>query len=188
MPKLISSKLIFIFLLCFSFAFFIHATQAASITFQPQVPDKTLYSGITKITNASIGILISNIYKYATGVVGILAAVVLMFGGILWLTAGGNPTQIGEAKAWIMGALSGLVIVMTAYLILYVVNPALVTFPELSIKPVGAPKAQTQEDQKTIDENNKRRGSCTTTGAATSCSLCCNLDTCIPGFSSVTCK
>ncbi len=69
---------------------------------------------------------IAGIYKYAIGIVGILSAVVLMIGGILWIVAGGNATTIGEAKAWIGASLTGLVIALCSYLILYQVNPALV--------------------------------------------------------------
>ena len=83
-----------------------------------------------------IGEYIAGIYKYAIGIVGILAAVVLMVGGVLWIIAGGNATTIGEAKAWIGASLTGLVIALTSYLILYQVNPALVGFKGLDITMV----------------------------------------------------
>jgi hypothetical protein len=60
--------------------------------------------------------------------VGILAAIVLMFGGVLWLTAGGNPNRIENAKAWIGGSLTGLILALLSYLILYTLNPSLVNF------------------------------------------------------------
>lgn len=81
-----------------------------------------------------IGEYIAGVYKYAIGIVGILAAVVLMVGGVLWIVAGGNATTIGEAKAWIGASLTGLVIALTSYLILYQVNPALVGFNDLKIQ------------------------------------------------------
>ncbi|MFH1773194.1 MAG: hypothetical protein ABH818_02480, partial [Patescibacteria group bacterium] len=83
-----------------------------------------------------IGEYIVGIYKYAIGIVGILAAVVLMFGGAIWLTAGGNATRIGEAKAWIVASLSGLVIALSSYLILYQVNPDLLNFKPIKITVV----------------------------------------------------
>lgn len=83
------------------------------------------------------GKYIQAIYKYAIGVVGILAAVVLMVGGIIWLTAGGNQTRIGEAKAWIGASLTGLVIALTSYMILWTVNPALVQFRPIGVKMVN---------------------------------------------------
>jgi len=89
-----------------------------------------------KITNCAfpwIGEYIAGVYKYAIGIVGILAAVVLMVGGVLWIIAGGNATTIGEAKAWIGASLTGLVIALTSYTILYQVNPALVEFKPITL-------------------------------------------------------
>lgn len=83
-----------------------------------------------------IGVYISSLYKYLIGIVGILAAVVLMIGGVIWLTAGGNQTRIGEAKAWIGASLTGLIIALTSFMILYQVNPDLVNFKPIKITVV----------------------------------------------------
>ena len=83
-----------------------------------------------------IGEYIAGIYKYAIGIVGILAAVVLMIGGVIWIMAGGSATMIGEAKAWIGASLTGLVIALCSYVILYQVNPALVGFSGLNVQIV----------------------------------------------------
>lgn len=80
-----------------------------------------------------IGEYIAAIYKYAIGIVGILAAIVLMIGGVMWIIAGGNPTTIGEAKSWIGASLTGLILALCSYLILYQINPALVNFKSLKI-------------------------------------------------------
>lgn len=79
-------------------------------------------------STAWIAQYITAIYKYALGIVGILATVVLMVGGIIWLTAGGSASRITEAKAWIGASLTGLIIALASYTILYQVNPNLVTF------------------------------------------------------------
>jgi hypothetical protein len=89
-----------------------------------------------KIGPTSIGEYIQSIYKYAIGIVGILAAVVLMMGGVIWLTAGGNQTRVGEAKSWIGASLTGLIIALTSYLILATVNPALVQFRPIEMATV----------------------------------------------------
>ncbi len=83
-----------------------------------------------------IGQYIAGIYKYAIGVVGILAAVVLMVGGIVWLTAGGSATRVGEAKAWIGASLTGLIIALTSYMILYQINPKLTQFEPIKVTQV----------------------------------------------------
>ena len=75
-------------------------------------------------------------YKYAIGAVAILATVVMMIGGVVWITAAGSQTRIGEAKQWIGGALTGLVLVFSSYMILNIVNPDLVRFKPITIKKV----------------------------------------------------
>lgn len=73
------------------------------------------------------------IFKYATGVIGIIAAIVLMVAGVLWLTAAGNQEQIGNAKTMIASGLMGLVLTLGAFVILSLVNTNLV---KLKITPV----------------------------------------------------
>jgi len=96
-------------------------------------PDCTETNGVKTCSSNWIGEYIAGIYKYAIGIVGILAAVVLMIGGVMWIVAGGSATMIGEAKAWIGASLTGLVIALCSYAILYQVNPALVGFKALTL-------------------------------------------------------
>jgi hypothetical protein len=53
------------------------------------------------------------------------------------LTAGGNQTRIGEAKAYIGASLSGLLIALTSFMILATVNPKLTQFNPLDVTTVG---------------------------------------------------
>lgn len=84
--------------------------------------------------------MVRDIYKYAIGIVGILAAVVLMFGGVLWLVSAGNATRVGEAKAWIGASIIGLVLALTSYMILYQINPALLQFKPMEVTQVEKKK------------------------------------------------
>ncbi len=77
-------------------------------------------------TTAPIAAYVKSVYTYAVGAVGILAAVMLMIGGLRWILAGGNPSSIGEAKEMIFAAITGMVLVLTSYIVLSQVNPALV--------------------------------------------------------------
>lgn len=88
-------------------------------------------------TTRPIAEYIEVIYKYAIGIVGIVAAVVLMIGGVIWLTAGGNTTKVGEAKAWIGASLTGLVLVLTSYMILSQINPNLTEFKPTPIMQIS---------------------------------------------------
>lgn len=80
-----------------------------------------------------IGEYIAGIYNYGINIVGILAAIVIMIGGVLWLLAGGNSSKIGEAKKWIGASIGGLVIALASYTILYQINPNLTIFKPLRI-------------------------------------------------------
>jgi len=81
-----------------------------------------LKNGQTTCKNRWISDYIETIYKYLISIVGILATVIMMIGGVIWITAGGNASRIGEAKAWIGGALMGLVLALSSYTILYQIN------------------------------------------------------------------
>jgi hypothetical protein len=80
---------------------------------------------------------IIGVYKYGVGIGGILAAIVLMWGGVLWLTAGGNQSRVGEAQNWIKGSITGLVLLLSSYVLLYQINPDL-----LNLKPVQISEIQ----------------------------------------------
>lgn len=102
----------------------------------PDDPDKKCVKWISEY--------IAGLYQYAIGIVGILAAVVLMIGGIIWLTAGGNQTRIGTAKSYIGGSIAGLVIALSSYLILYQINPELIKLKPIKVTQVkGIPTATT---------------------------------------------
>ncbi|MFA6393460.1 MAG: pilin [Patescibacteria group bacterium] len=83
-----------------------------------------------------IGQYVAGIYKYAIGVVGIIAAIMLMVGGVRWLTAGGNASAVTDAQSYITGSLTGLVLALLSYTILYTINPALVSFKPIRVKMV----------------------------------------------------
>lgn len=65
-------------------------------------------------------------YSFVVGVVGILATVIMMWGGFKWLTSRGNAAAIGDAKDRIWSAVIGLVLVFLSYNLLWIINPKLV--------------------------------------------------------------
>ena len=85
---------------------------------------------------APIGRYIRAIYNYGVAVVGILAAIILMVSGIVWLTAAGNEKQIEEARSWMKGSISGLVLVLTSYIIFRTINPDIVNFKVADVQAI----------------------------------------------------
>lgn len=74
---------------------------------------------------------LANLYQYFVGIVGILAAVMIMYGGIMWILAAGNQSRIQNAKNVIFSAIIGVVIAFSSYLLLYLLNPRTVDYETL---------------------------------------------------------
>ena len=85
----------------------------------------------TQCTLPWISIYIKGIFNYAMSIIGVLSAITLMIGGVIYLVSGGNATRISEAKSWITASITGLVLGLTSYMLLNEVNPGL-----LGLKPV----------------------------------------------------
>lgn len=148
LPKILTIFFLAVFifqLACLIFLFALPiAGQASNIEFSPQAQGLDYTFNSSDKTTGNIANYIRAIYKYAIGIVGILAAVVLMIGGVMWVVAGGSATMIGEAKSWIGAALTGLVLALMSYLILATVNPALVNFKTTGIKTVEESKEESK--------------------------------------------
>jgi len=143
-PPIITLAFLLVFLIQLISLLFIASlpgkTQAldSPLKFTPQVeiPGFGEYNFSQNDSTKPIGLYIKAIYKYAIGVVGIIAAVVLMWGGFSWLLAGGNAEKIGEAKAWIGAALTGLFLAIISFAVLATINPNLVDFKITPIQKV----------------------------------------------------
>jgi hypothetical protein len=120
------------------------STTNAQMTFTPQVDIPGGVSGKTPVGTKEgatlLGEYITGIYDYSFAVAGILAAIVLMGGGVLWLISGGNQSKVSKAKDIIGGSLIGLGILFSGYLLFNTINPALLEMkPITSITTIGAP-------------------------------------------------
>ena len=72
-----------------------------------------------------IGGYIVLIYQFALGISGILAFIMITYGGVMWTVSGGNTSKIAEAKDIITSAIFGLVLLALATTILYIINPSI---------------------------------------------------------------
>ncbi|MFA6322609.1 MAG: pilin [Candidatus Buchananbacteria bacterium] len=89
-----------------------------------------------------LGQYIGVVFQYIVGLAAFLAAVMIMIGGFLWLTSAGNPSRVTQGKEYITGALVGLLLALFSYIILYTINPSLVSLKPLqilSVKPSELP-------------------------------------------------
>jgi len=79
---------------------------------------------------------IIGVYKYAITFGAIFAVVMLIIGGVMYSMGGVAPSQITKGKEYIIGAITGLVILLSTYVILNAVNPNLTRMSALKIEVV----------------------------------------------------
>ncbi len=62
---------------------------------------------------------IVKIINVVVSVIGILLVILMIYGGVLWMTASGNEDQISKAKKILANAAVGLIIVLLSWSITY---------------------------------------------------------------------
>ena len=71
---------------------------------------------------------LSAIYKFGIAIVALLAVVMIAVGAFMYIvTSAGNASKLANAKEIITSAILGLVMALLAWLILFVINPDLVS-------------------------------------------------------------
>lgn len=97
----------------------------------------TAIPGTNTNTISTPGGFVDNFYQFALIIGGVLAFGVIVYGGIKYMTAAGNPSAASDAKEWIEAALFGLIMLAGASFILKVVNPQLVHLNLLDLSPAS---------------------------------------------------
>jgi TRAP-type C4-dicarboxylate transport system permease small subunit len=69
--------------------------------------------GVPKVTDANAAL--AGILNLAYGAAGILCVIIIVFGGYIYVTSDGNPSNIKTAKNAIIGAVTGLIVVIAAF-------------------------------------------------------------------------
>ena len=105
----------------------------------------TLVNGQYQCSVPWLGEYITGVYNYGLSIAGILAAIVLMAGGVLWLVSGGDASKVKQAQELIVGSIVGLIILAGAYVILTVINPNLTAFQPISLNTIQDPEPVSSE-------------------------------------------
>lgn len=66
------------------------------------------------------------IFNFAVGIAGLIAFVMIIIGGIRYLTSVGNPSAMSDANDQIFSGIIGLIVILGSWLILTTVNPQLI--------------------------------------------------------------
>ena len=59
----------------------------------------------------------ARIIRSGLGLLGIVAIVIVLWGGVLWMTAGGETERVGTAKKILFSGIIGLIIILSAFAI-----------------------------------------------------------------------
>ncbi|QQS60166.1 N-acetylmuramoyl-L-alanine amidase [Candidatus Falkowbacteria bacterium] len=106
----------------------------------------------TECSNNWLAEYIQALYQYGISVIAILAVITLMIAGVIWLTAAGNQQRVSEAKKWIGGSLMGVLIALTSYVVLNMVNPALTELSPIKIKYIAYGELPEMSQEEIVEE------------------------------------
>lgn len=75
------------------------------------------FGGQVGLGTADLKGTITNIISWVLGIVSLVAVVMIIIGGLQWMTSGGNEEKVEKAKKTISSAVVGIVIVILAWAI-----------------------------------------------------------------------
>ena len=120
----------------------------------PKIP------GIAKVPNSrsTVPEYLAYLYYFSIDIVGVIAFVILVIGGIQYLTAAGSVTKTKAATKTMIGGGTGILIILGAFLALRTINPQLVGLKTTKLIPLHgvclyAHKGEENEEQHCYVEN-----------------------------------
>lgn len=109
-------KKIFVYFLFFFLMFFSFSNLSLAQTSQNNNNNSNTVRLANPLgANATPQGVIGNIIDKVLGVVGALALIMFIYGGITWMTAMGNDQQITKGKDILMWSALGLVVIFSSY-------------------------------------------------------------------------
>ena len=55
------------------------------------------------------------VISWVLGLLGLAALIMIIYGGVIWMTAAGNEDQVGQAKKLLAAGVIGLIIILMSY-------------------------------------------------------------------------
>lgn len=132
-------KIIVIFILLFAYFFISPVFVFGQTTFQPQigVGNEFPTTRATEVTGLTFAQYVIAFYTYMIRAIAIIAVAMIVVAGFKWMLSRGNASAITQAKDQMFSAIVGLILIVGANLILSFINPALVRFRSLNIRPIS---------------------------------------------------
>jgi type IV secretory pathway VirB2 component (pilin) len=74
-------------------------------------------AGTIGLGDAGIKDIINNIISVVLGFLGLIAVILILIGGFMWMTAGGSEEKVKKGRQYIINGVIGLIIILAAYAI-----------------------------------------------------------------------
>ncbi|MBU4257169.1 pilin [Patescibacteria group bacterium] len=115
---LVKEKKILIIIILFLLAFFA-LTQSIVLAADSDKYGLEATAGAAQLStkDKDISLTIGKVVGAGLAFIGVIFFLLIIYGGLLWMTARGNEQQVTKAKDLIISAVIGLVIVLSAYAI-----------------------------------------------------------------------
>lgn len=109
-------------LLLFSFCFYLGVSQINNAKAQKPADvlgglENAAKAGGIQTAETRPEVMVGQIIRSFLGVLGIVALVLIIYGGFLWMTAAGNEEKVKKGKAVLTWAVIGLIVIFGSYAI-----------------------------------------------------------------------
>jgi hypothetical protein len=108
------------FLSLFIYASLALPAWAAPVNVNP-CPTNSQFNGLCNYSANKIGSLLSSIVTILLVVAAIISLFFLIFGGIKWITSGGDKSKVESARNTIIASIIGLVVALLAFFIITII-------------------------------------------------------------------
>jgi hypothetical protein len=68
-------------------------------------------------TGSDVPTIVGTVIKYALSLVGVIFLVLMVYAGVIWMTARGDEARVSKAKDTIIAAIIGIIVVVASYAI-----------------------------------------------------------------------
>ena len=101
--------------------------------------EKCTWNGIISSRSESnlLGEYVKALYSYLLGAATVVALTFLMIGGVQYALSRGDTGMLGKAKDRIKNAITGLVLLLLAYNIAFLIDPGTVLFQPLNVETIS---------------------------------------------------
>ena len=100
--------------------------------FNPELSDS--YFGGGSFQSNVLGEYVRAVYAWLISAGAIVAVLMIMIGGVQYMMAGGSQGAIGQAKERMRNAVVGLILLLGAYTVAFLIDPNTVAFETLTLK------------------------------------------------------